>query len=283
MADPVEPLDAGAYRDVVRRALAEDLGWGDASTNALVAPDLRAVGVLFARSACVLAGRDLAAEAFRQLDPSAEFHWLRQDGERCQAGERLGEVRGLATALLTGERTALNFLRHLSGIATLTRAVVDAVDEGITIADTRKTLPLLRALEKHAVRLGGGVNGRSTLDDGVVVKTNHVRLAGGIREAVARARATAPESPIEIEVESLDQVDEALDAGASVVLISQLSIDETRETIRRCRGRASVEVSGATTLERVKALAEAGASYISMGWLIDSARAADIRLELETC
>jgi nicotinate-nucleotide pyrophosphorylase (carboxylating) len=278
----VETLDAALYRDVVRRALAEDLGWGDVTTNALVAADARALGVLFARRACVLAGLDIAAETFRQLDPSAELTRLRHDGEHCQAGERLAEIRGLATSLLTGERTALNFLRHLSGIATLTAELVEAAGRGVAIADTRKTLPLLRALEKHAVRLGGGVNGRATLDDGVVIKANHVRLAGGVGAAVERMRTAAPDSPVEVEVASLQQVDEALAAGASVLLVSHLSIDDTRETIRRCNARAKVEVSGNISIDQVRQLAAAGAAYVSFGSLTDSAPAADIRLELES-
>jgi nicotinate-nucleotide pyrophosphorylase (carboxylating) len=280
-ADTLDALEAASYRDVVRRALAEDLGWGDITTNAVVAPSARAVGVLFTRGPCVLAGLEIAGETFRQLDPSAEVTRLRQDGERCQAGERVGEVRGLASALLTGERTALNFLRHLSGIATLTRAWVEAAGGGVTIADTRKTLPLLRALEKHAVRLGGGENGRATLDDGVVIKANHVRLAGGIRPAIERLREAARDTPIEIEVASLGQVDEALAAGATVVLASRFSLDEVRETLRRCSGRARVEISGAVTLDRLPGLVAAGATYISLGDLTDSAAAADISLELE--
>ncbi len=278
----LDTLDAASYRDVVRRALAEDLGWGDLTTNAIVAPDARALGVIFARSACVLAGLDVAAETFRQLDPSVELVRLRQDGERCQAGDRLGEVRGLATALLTGERTALNFLRHLSGIATLTRACVEAAGSGITIADTRKTLPLLRPLQKHAVRLGGGVNGRSTLDDGVVIKSNHVRLAGGVRQAVEKVRAAASGTPIEVEAASIAQVREALDQGAAVVLVSRFSLDEIRETARLCSGRAKLEVSGAVTVDQLRGLAAAGATYLSLGALTDSSAASDICLELET-
>ncbi len=281
-AATLDALDAASYRDVVRRALAEDLGWGDVTTNAVVAPDARAFGVIFARSACVLAGLDVAAETFRQLDPSAELVRLRQDGEYCQAGERLGEVRGLATALLTGERTALNFLRHLSGIATTTRACVEAAGRRITIADTRKTLPLLRPLEKHAVRLGGGVNGRATLDDGVVIKANHVRLAGGIRPAIERVRASAHDVPIELEVASIAQVREALDQGVAAVLVSHFSIEEIRETARLCSGRAKLEVSGVVTIDQFPDLAAAGVTYLSLGALTDSSVAADICLELES-
>jgi nicotinate-nucleotide pyrophosphorylase (carboxylating) len=278
---PPGPLDAGSFREVVRRALAEDLGWGDVTTNAAVPPGTRATGTLFARGACVLAGLDLAAEAFRQLDPSVDVTPLRNDGERCQAGERIAVVRGLAHALLTGERTALNFLRHLSGVATVTRAFVDAAGGRIAIADTRKTMPLLRALEKAAVVLGGGVNGRATLDDGVVIKANHARLGGGIGAVIGRVRSVTPEAQVEVEVTSLDQVEDALEAGAAVVLVTRFSAEEIREIVRRCRGRARVEISGSVTLEHVVALASTGADYVSIGALTDSANAADISLELE--
>ncbi len=278
-----DALDAALYRDLVRRALAEDLGWGDATTSAVIAPEARARGVLFTHAPCVIAGLDVAAETFRQLDPAAAFTRLRQDGERCQAGDRVAEIRGLAAALLTGERTALNFLRRLSGIATLTRAFVDAAAGRIAIADTRKTAPLLRAIDKYAVRAGGGVNGRATLDDGVLIKANHVRLAGGARAAIQRARAASPDTPVEVELASPAQVDEAIEAGASVVLVSGMSPDEVADVVARCRGRARVEVSGAMAPDRIESFASTGADYVSIGALTESAPAADITLELESC
>ena len=192
---PFGPRDPGLYREIVRRALAEDLGWGDVTTEATVSPDQRAHGVILVKSPCVLAGVQVAEEAFRQLDPAIVFEIHRQDGVRCAPGDVVAEARGSAAAMLTAERTALNLLQRMSGIATLTRAFVDAAGGRITVLDTRKTTPTLRALEKYAVRAGGGSNHRSGLDDGILIKDNHIRLAGGVQEAVSRMRvATSPSS-----------------------------------------------------------------------------------------
>ena len=205
-------LDPSVYRDLVRRAIAEDLGVGDITTEAIVSGDVLARGVLLAKSPCVLAGLDIAREVFDQIDAATRFEGVKADGDACAAGETCAHVSGRAAALLAGERTALNFLQHLSGIATLTRRFVDAAAGRVTILDTRKSVPTYRALAKYAVRCGGGSNHRVGLHDGVLIKDNHIRVAGGIVEAVRRARARRPGLPIEVETQSLTDVDDALQA-----------------------------------------------------------------------
>ena len=275
------PLAAEDYRELVRQALAEDIGRGDVTTAATVTPSQRATAVLVAKTTCVLAGLDVASEAFRQCDPGVEIHGRRRDGDRCEPGDIVGEFRGLAAGLLTAERTALNFVQRLSGTATLARQFVDAAAGRIIVLDTRKTTPLLRALEKYAVRAGGAVNHRMRLDDGILIKDNHVRLAGGVECAVSRMRAAARGLPIEIEAQSLDQVDDALRAGADIVLLDNLSTPEILEAVRRCGGRAKTEISGGVTLARLPELAATGADYVSVGALTHSAPAADLSLEIE--
>ena len=280
-AVPFEPLDPGLYRELVRRALAEDFGWGDVTTETIVDRKQKARGVITAKSPCVLAGLDVAGEAFRQMDPAVQITVNRPDGTRCEPGTEVAEVRGLAAALLTAERTALNFLQRLSGIATLTRQFVDAAGGRIVVLDTRKTTPILRALEKYAVRAGGGVNHRSGLDDGILIKDNHIRLAGGVGNAVRRMRTANREMPTEVEAQSLAEVDEALQAGAEIVLLDNLSTGDIIEAVKRCRGRARTEISGGVTLQRMGELAATGADYVSVGALTHSAPAADISFEIE--
>ncbi|MGB2713984.1 MAG: carboxylating nicotinate-nucleotide diphosphorylase [Vicinamibacterales bacterium] len=278
---PFAPLDPALYREIVRRALAEDLGWGDVTTEATVAPEQRARGIILAKSPCVVAGIQVAEEVFRQLDPAILFQIRRQDSDRCAPGDIVAEARGSAAAMLTAERTALNLLQRMSGIATLTRAFVDAAGGSIIVLDTRKTTPTLRALEKYAVRAGGGTNHRSGLDDGILIKDNHIRLAGGVEEAVRRMKQAGQEMPIEVEAQSLDQVDQAIAAGADIILVDNLPIEQVREAVKRVRGRAKIEVSGGVTLERMSELARTGANYVSVGALTHSAPAADISFELE--
>ena len=278
---PFEPLDPSVYRGIVRRALAEDLGWGDVTTEATVDPGLRGRGEIVVKSPCVLAGLDIAAEAFRQLDPAVQITVIYEDGARCLPGTVVARIRGSAALMLTAERTALNFMQRLSGIATLTRRFVDAANGGITILDTRKTTPTLRALEKYAVRAGGGSNHRSGLDDGILIKDNHIRLGGGVVKALERTKAARQEMPIEIEAQSLEQVDAAIAAGVDIILLDNLSIEETREAVSRIAGRAKVEISGGVTLERIPELAQTGADYVSVGALTHSAPAADLSLEIE--
>jgi nicotinate-nucleotide pyrophosphorylase (carboxylating) len=278
---PFEPIEPALYRETVRRALAEDLGWGDVTTDATVAPSQLARGIILAKSECVIAGLDVAAETFRQLDPGSVFTVLHGDGVRCAPGTVVAEVRGSAAAMLTAERTALNFIQRLSGIATLTRRFVDAAGGGITILDTRKTTPTLRALEKYAVRAGGGTNHRNGLDDGILIKDNHIRLAGGVEQALEAMKAARQQMPIEIEAQSLDQVDAAIAGGAAIILLDNLSIDEVREAVRRIGGRAKIELSGGVTLDRIPELARTGADYASVGALTHSAASADLSFELE--
>jgi nicotinate-nucleotide pyrophosphorylase (carboxylating) len=280
LAPPLR-LEKAEYRDLVGRALAEDLAGGDVTTDAIVGQTDRARGTLLAKSPCTIAGLDVAVEVFAQLDPGIERRLHFQDGDQCAAGVTIGYITGSARALLSGERTALNFLQHLSGIATLARQFVDASGGNITILDTRKTTPLLRALEKYAVRAGGATNHRMSLNDGVMIKDNHIRLGGGIGNAVAQVRAFGARPIVEVEVETLEQVDQALDAGADILLLDNMTNDDIREAVRRSRGRAKTEISGGVTLARIPELASTGADFISSGALTHSAPAADISFEIE--
>ncbi len=251
--------------------LAEDFGWGDVTTEAVIAREQRARAILLAKSPCVIAGLDVALEAFKQLDPGVSVTVHHHDSDRCEPGTVIAELRGLAGPLLTAERTALNFLQRLCGIATLTRRFVDAAAGRIIVLDTRKTTPLLRLLEKYAVRAGGAVNHRGGLDDGILIKDNHVRLAGGVVNAVSRMRQANREMPTEVEAQSLEQVDDALDAGADIIMLDNLSTPEIIEAVKRCQGRALTEISGGVTLPRMAELAETGATYVSVGALTHSA------------
>lgn len=273
-------LDPAAYRDLVARALAEDVGKGDLTTAAVVEPERRALGVVVARAPLVVAGLDVAAEAFRQLDPDVRVEGRAADGQRCAAGARVATVTGRACALLSAERTALNFLQRLSGVATLTRRFVDAAAGRLVVLDTRKTTPGLRALEKYAVRCGGGTNHRARLDEAVLVKDNHKRLAGGVGPAVARVLAANLGVPIAVEVETLEEVDEALAAGARRILVDNFATADIREAVRRCHGRAAVEISGGVTLDRLPELAATGADFVSIGALTHSAPAVDVSFEI---
>lgn len=277
----LEPLDPGLYREIVRRTLAEDFGWGDVTTEGVVDRDRKARGVILAKSRCVMAGLGVATEAFRQMDPAVAVTTHRQDGDWCEPPTAVAEYRGYAAAMLTAERTALNFLQRLSGIATLTRQFVEAAGGRLAVLDTRKTTPLLRALEKYAVRVGGGVNHRSGLDEGILIKDNHVRLAGGVGPAVTRMRKANREMPTEVEAQTLAEVDEALRAGADIVLLDNLSTPDIIEAVRRCRGVAKTEISGGVTLARMRELAATGADSVSIGALTHSAPAADLSFEIE--
>ena len=277
----LEPLEAGMYREIVRRALAEDFGWGDVTTETVIERDQKARGVLVAKSRCIIAGLDIASEAFRQMDPAVAVAVHYGDGACCEPGTVVAEYRGYAAGMLTAERTALNFVQRLSGIATLTRQFVDAAAGRITILDTRKTTPLLRALEKYAVRAGGGQNHRTGLDDGILIKDNHIRLAGNVGRAVTRMRKANREMPTEVEAQTLDEVNEALEAGADIVLLDNMSTSEIRDAVHRCRGRAKTEISGGVTLTRMAELAATGADFVSIGALTHSAPAADLSFEIE--
>ena len=277
----VPPLAPEAYRDLVRQALAEDRGRGDATSAATVARGIRARGTILAKADLVVAGLDVAAETFKQLDAKASFEVRWGDGSRVQTGETVALVHGDAHALLEAERTALNFLQRLCGIATLTSRFVDAARGGITILDTRKTTPGFRALEKYAVRCGGGTNHRLRLDDGILIKDNHKRLAGGVAAAASRAMKENTGLPVEVEVENLDELDQVLKTGVPRILLDNFTTYDIREAVKRVNGRAEVEISGGVTLERIPELATTGAQYVSIGALTHSAPAADLSFELE--
>ena len=277
----MEPVEATLYRDIVRRALEEDVRDGDITTDATVAPGLRARGVFLMKADCVLAGLDVAFETFRQVESGVRCVARKADGDACRSGEEIAEVFGSARALLVAERTALNFLQRLSGIATRARRFVDAAGGRITVLDTRKTTPTLRVLEKYAVRAGGASNHRTGLFDAILIKDNHIALAGGVKVAVDRVRAHRPGLPVEIEADTLAQLDEALAAGAETILLDNMSTDRIAEAVARARGRAKIEISGGVTLERIPELAATGADFVSVGALTHSAPAIDISFDIE--
>jgi len=271
-------------RSAVRRALAEDLGVLGDLTAALVPADTPGRGVITARAAGVLAGTACATETWAQLDPSVTVGWHATDGADLAVGDPVAAVEGPLPSILTGERTALNFLCHLSGVATLTRRFVAAAGGHTRIWDTRKTLPGLRALEKAAVRAGGGVNHRGSLSELVLVKDNHL-VGVTIHDAVGAARAAWPGRGVEVECDSAAQVREALDAGADLVMLDNLDPDQVRDCVALVRHSARpdtpVEVSGGVTLDRVAAYAAAGADLLSSSAITQSAPALDLGLDLE--
>jgi nicotinate-nucleotide pyrophosphorylase (carboxylating) len=263
--------------------LLEDLGRaGDLTTDAVVADDRRATGALVARRPLRVAGLDVAAFAFRLLDAAVQVEVKRGDGSDAAAGEGLATVAGRARALLSAERVALNFLGRLSGVATATRDVVAAVaGTKARIVSTRKTTPGLRALENYAVRVGGGSNHRFGLDDAVLIKDNHRELAGGVKEAVRRARAAVGHMvKLEVEVDTLEQLREALDAGAEAVLLDNMPLETLQQAVALARGRALTEASGGITPANVREVALTGVDVISLGWLTHSAPAADVAFDL---
>ena len=281
MTSPLQPLDKAHYRELVRRALAEDLGWGDATTEGTIDEQQRGVGRLLAKQACVIAGLDVFEETFLQLDPASVMARHRVDGDLCEPGTLVAEVTGRARALLTAERTALNFVQRLSGIATLTRRHVDAArGTSLVVLDTRKTTPTLRVLEKYAVRAGGGTNHRFALDDGILIKDNHLALAGGVAAALQRMREAGQDMVIEVEVRTLEEVDEALGAGATRILADNMDLATLAETVRRSKRRAQVEVSGGVTLDRIPEIAATGADFVSIGALTHSAAAVDLSFKI---
>jgi nicotinate-nucleotide pyrophosphorylase (carboxylating) len=283
---PLDRLDPRDYRDIVLRALEEDLGHGagsgrDVTTEATVPAIARARGLFVARADCVVAGLDVAFECFRAIDAAVQAVVRTSDGARCRAGETIAEVTGSARTLLIGERTALNFLQRLSGIATLTARFVDATHGRIVVLDTRKTTPTLRALEKYAVRAGGATNHRFGLFDAVLIKDNHIVLSGGVQRAVEKVRAQHPDFPVEVEADTLAQVDEALASGAERILVDNMSTPDIRHAVRRAAGRAKIEISGGVTLDRMPELATTGADYVSAGAITHSAPAIDISFDIK--
>lgn len=264
----------------VRSTLAEDLGEGGDITSAAVIPaDARFVGVMDSRDAIVVAGLPIAAAFFRALDPDVGIEQLVEDGQKVERGADLMRLRGRARAMLTAERSALNTVQHLSGIATMTRAYVDAIaGTGAILLDTRKTIPGLRVIEKYATRMGGGQNHRMRLDDAAMIKDNHVAVAGGVAEAVRRALAAGIAEVI-VEVDRIDQIEPALGAGATRLLLDNMDVPTLRAAVAQVGGRVPTEASGGVRLETIRAIAETGVTYISVGRLTQSAPAADIGLD----
>ncbi len=266
---------------VVARALAEDVGTGDVTTAATVDANARGRATIVQKAPGVIFGLELAEEVFRALEPAVAVEPRVGEGEWRDGGEVI-VVEGSARALLTGERTALNFLGHLSGIATATaRAVAEVRGTGVKILDTRKTTPGLRDLEKAAVRAGGGVNHRAGLYDAILIKENHAALAGGLGEAVRRARATAPELSLEVECRTFAEIDEALEAGAQLLLLDNFDPPGLARAVERIAGRAATEASGGVTLATLGAVASTGVDFISLGALTHSAPSLDLSLLLE--
>lgn len=267
---------------LVRAALLEDLGRaGDITSDAIVPAEARGQTRLVARQPGVLAGLELARLAFRLIDPEIRFQALLADGARLEPGSEIARIEGPARGMLTAERTALNFLGHLSGVATATASIADAIAHTrCKVTCTRKTMPGLRAVQKYAVRVGGGSNHRHGLDDAVLIKDNHVAFAGGVAQALARARAAVGHMvKIELEVDTLEQLDEALVAGVDVVLLDNMDHDTLREAVRRVDGRAVTEASGRITPETAPAIAATGVDLMAVGWLTHSARVLDIGLD----
>ena len=267
--------------DFVRRVLAEDLGsGGDVTSAATIAADAHFTAEMACRQAIVVAGMDVAAAFFRALDPSVHIEILADDGERADAGSALMRLEGNARAMLSAERSALNTLQHLSGIATLTRQYVDLIDgTGAILLDTRKTIPGLRVLDKYAAKMGGAENHRMRLDDGLLIKDNHVAVAGGVAQAVRAARAANSGLKVQVEVDRIDQIEPALEAGADRLLLDNMPPSVLREAVALVAGRVPLEASGGVNLETIRGIAETGVNYISVGRITQSAPAVDIGLD----
>ena len=288
MAKQTDDLDDAHLKRIALAALEEDGVFDDVTTGALVPPDLTGKAILLAKQAGVIAGLPVAAAVFRAVDASLAFRAVVEEGARVQPGDVIAEVEGPVHAILRGERVALNLLQRLSGVATATARLVDAVD-GLParILDTRKTTPGLRALERYAVRMGGGQNHRWNLATGILVKDNHwraVEAAGGdVASAVRQLREKAPGMRIEVEVTSIDEARQALAAGVDALLLDNMGLEETRLVVQMARGRATTEASGGITEATVRAVAETDVDFISVGAITHSAAALDISLEIDVC
>ena len=268
-------------KEFVRRVLAEDLGsGGDITSSATISTEARFTAEMSCRQPIVVAGLDIAAAFFRALDRDVVIQKLASDGDKVDAGKVLMRLEGNARAMLAAERSALNTLQHMSGIATLTRQYVDRIDgTGATLLDTRKTIPGLRLLEKYAARMGGAENHRMRLDDGLLIKDNHVAVAGGVGEAVRAAKAANTGFPVQVEVDRIDQIEPALEAGADRLLLDNMPPPVRREAVALVAGRVPLEASGGVNLDTIRAIAETGVNYISVGRITQSAPAVDIGLD----
>ena len=275
-------LSGSLIDDAVRAALREDLGAaGDITSAATIPASATATATFGARKAGVLAGLPLAAAAFREIDPAIRFTAILHDGDPIPAGGIAARVEGPARGILAAERVALNYLCHLSGIATATAALVERVKHTkARILDTRKTTPGLRLFEKYAVRCGGGMNHRIGLFDAILIKDNHIAVAGGVTQAIRAARSAAPGVRLEVEVGTLDQLDEALAEKPDIIMLDNMPVETMREAVQRVAGRVLIEASGNVTLATVGAIAETGVDYISSGWITHSAPALDLGLDI---
>ncbi|MFK3908374.1 carboxylating nicotinate-nucleotide diphosphorylase [Pseudomonas monteilii] len=275
LADLSAEIDAN-----VRRALLEDVGSGDITAQLIPAERL-AKATVITREACVISGTAWVDAVFRQLDPRVAVHWHVVDGQRATADQTLFHLEGPARSLLTGERSALNFLQLLSGVATHVRHYVDLVaDTSVRLLDTRKTLPGLRLAQKYAVTCGGGHNHRIGLFDAFLIKENHIAASGGIAQAVAAAHRIAPGKPVEVEVESLDELSQALDTGADIIMLDELSLDDMREAVRRTAGKAKLEASGGVNETTLRDIALTGVDFVSIGAMTKDVKAVDLSMRL---
>ncbi|HWP98141.1 MAG TPA: carboxylating nicotinate-nucleotide diphosphorylase [Syntrophomonadaceae bacterium] len=270
-------------RELVTRALDEDLGYRDITSVNIISPEQKAQGIFLAKSPGIVAGLEVCQEIFSYLDPGMEFQVFIPDGHEVKPGDQIARVGGQTLALLEGERVALNFLQRLSGIATRTRTMADLIkDYKAQLLDTRKTTPGLRVIEKYAVRVGGGRNHRFGLFDGVMIKDNHIQVAGGISSAVAAVRQRVPHTiKIEVEAENLDQVSEALQAGADIILLDNMDVDTLCQAVKIIGNRALSEASGGIDEESIQAVAATGVDYISVGALTHSVKSLDISFEVQ--
>ena len=267
---------------VIQMAIAEDLGGGDLTTDAIIDPEIRGQAFLEARQPMVLAGLPVFCRVFYILCPEIQFEYFFEDSHHVSPGEKICIVSGPLSAILKAERTALNFIQRMSGIATLTRSYVDKVGTvKVRVLDTRKTAPGLRLLDKYAVRMGGGFNHRMGLYDGILIKDNHIMAAGSIEKAIALARENVPHTlKVEVEIEDLSGVEEAIQAGADTILLDNMSPDEMRKAVQLCGGRVTIEASGNVNLDNIREIAQTGVDLISVGALTHSASAVDLSLEL---
>lgn len=277
-------LDKSVIERAVRLALEEDIGFGDITTNSIVPPEQQGQGLLVTKEPGVIAGLDVAEMTFRLVDPTLEIIKNVGEGEQVPAGQVIMEVRGSARSILTGERVALNFLQRMSGIATRTAKFVELVRYyNAKIVDTRKTTPGLRALEKYAVVAGGGRNHRFGLFDAVLIKDNHIEIAGGVKKAIMAARHQIPHTMrVEVEVETLEMIDEALEVKADIIMLDNMTPELMRQAVEKIAGRALIEASGGVTEETIIDIAKTGVDYISIGALTHSIKSLDISLDIQS-
>ena len=288
MSNNIPTLDMQRVAVLIDLALSEDLAdRGDTTSKSVIPADARAFGVLYAKSDCVLAGLAVAEAVFKKLDPECEFKYILHDGDKCPAKTVIAEITGNAVAMLTAERTALNFIQRLCGVATMANAYAASVKESsMKVLDTRKTTPGWRNLEKYAVAVGGASNHRIGLFDRIMIKDNHREMAGmegpgGILRSVERARAMYPDLEIEVEVDTLEELDEALQSGCEYILLDNMTTPMMAEAVKRSNGRAKLEASGNITIERLPEIAAVGVDFASSGALTHSVKSADISLDIK--